>query len=536
MVLRSIAQEKTPALGTTGAVSSSHPAVSRVGAEVLADGGNAYDATLAMAAMAWVVLPGQCGPGGDAFAVARGADGQVWTVNGSGYGPDGGTAQFYREHELDALPLNGPLSVAVPGAVAAVATLSARASRSLAELWSPAVDAAERGVPCTAKTRADLAEHRPQVERDPGLRAAFLPDGRLPGIGAVIRQQDLAVTMRRLAADPAACYTGWFAEQALAALLEGGAPFTGEEWALGAQAPAEPAITTAYAGHTLHQTPLPSAGWMVLHQAALCDGILTGFDQLGPDAVHWLAEAARTSFRHRFEACASDNDRWRDALEVAAVRHARDEIADHRPIVAAGAMSLGDTTSSVCVDSDGTAVSFIHSLAFTFGSRTTVPGTGVVLNNRLGRGAYLIPGHPNEVAPRRKPLHTLNAWLLEDDDGVRALGNCPGGDGQVQWNMQVISHLLDHGDDPQRAVSLPRVTVFPGSDADVLGREPVLRCEEGLPSETLARLAGWGHSVEEIPVQRGGPGGSALVISVDHTRGVLQAAADPRMDGVALAL
>ena len=142
----------------------------------------------------------------------------------------------------------------------------------------------------------------------------------------------------------------------------------------------------------------------------------------------------------------------------------------------------GDTTSTVCVDDEGRAVSFIHSLAFTFGARITVPGTGVVLNNRLGRGAYLIDGHPNEVRPGRKPLHTLNAWVADHPErGLLHVGNCPGGDGQVQWNMQVISHLVDHGTDPQDAVSLPRFTVFPGSDADVVGRPEELRCEEGLP-------------------------------------------------------
>jgi gamma-glutamyltranspeptidase/glutathione hydrolase len=131
-------------------------------------------------------------------------------------------------------------------------------------------------------------------------------------------------------------------------------------------------------------------------------------------------------------------------------------------------------------------------------------------------------------------MHTLNAWLLEDDAGLRAVGNCPGGDGQVQWNMQVISHLVDHGDDPQRAVSLPRTTAWPGSDADTVGRRPVLRCEAGIPQETLATLERWGHAVERVPVQRGGPGGSALVVAKEG--GVLHAAADPRMEGVALAL
>ena len=116
------------------------------------------------------------------------------------------------------------------------------------------------------------------------------------------------------------------------------------------------------------------------------------------------------------------------------------------------------------------------------------------------------------------------------------MGNCPGGDGQVQWNMQVISHLTDHGSDPQEAVSLPRVTVFPGSDADVTGRPEELRCEAGLPQETLDQLSAWGHNVVPVPVQSGGPGGSAMVVSTQQDGGVLLAGADPRMEGTALAI
>ncbi|HET7357939.1 MAG TPA: gamma-glutamyltransferase [Nocardioidaceae bacterium] len=531
-----LGQLKTAALGTAGAVTSSHPAISAVGAQALADGGNAVDATLAMAATGWMTLPGQCGVGGDAFALVREPDGRAWTVNGSGFGPDGGTPDFFRGRGLDAIPLTGALSVAVPGALAAVITLGRRATRSLDELWQPAIRAAERGVPATAKNIADISGYAGALAADPDARAVFLPGGRLPRLGELIRQPDLARTLRRLAPDPHAFYTGWFADRALAALVDAGAAFGGEEWALGSEAPAVPALEGSYAGLRLRQTPLPSAGWMVVHQAALLDGILGQLPQLGAEAIHWFAGAARASFQHRFDHCASDNDHWREALAEAAVRRGRRAVSRGLPVEAVGVANAGDTTSTVCVDADGLAVSFIHSLAFTYGARTMVPGTGVLLNNRLGRGAYLIEGHPNEVRPRRKPMHTLNAWLLEDTDGVRAVGNCPGGDGQVQWNMQVISHLVDHHDDPQRAVSLPRVTTWPGSDADAIGSRPVLRCEEGVPEATLQVLERWGHDVERVPVQRGGPGGSALAITRDAQDGVLHAAADPRMEGTALAL
>jgi gamma-glutamyltranspeptidase/glutathione hydrolase len=191
----------------------------------------------------------------------------------------------------------------------------------------------------------------------------------------------------------------------------------------------------------------------------------------------------------------------------------------------------GDTTSMVAVDGEGRAVSLLHSLAFTFGARITVPGTGIVLNHRLGRGAYLIDGHPNEVRPRRRPLHTLNAWLVTGTGGrLLHVGNTPGGDGQVQWNTQLISHLLDHGHDPATAVAAPRFTVHPGSDADVLGGPPGLSVEARLGAARIEALRACGH---DVTVQDAwGGGGGAQLVSV--TGDALLGASDPRQDGVSL--
>ncbi len=531
------ATARTEVLGTRAAVTSSSPLISLAGARVLADGGNAVDATLAMAAMGWMVLPGQCGVGGDAFAVVREPDGRVWTVNGSGFGPDGGTVGFYRDQGLTALPMTGAQAVTVPGAPAALATLQGYASRSLADLWRPAVQAARDGIACTAKNRADIAEYALELSADPSAREVFLSRGAPPQVGDRLVQRDLADFLETLAGDPTAFYTGSFAERAVAFLTAAGAPFSGDEWAAAA-APAMPAVSVPYGDAVLHQTPMPSAGWMVLQQAAICDGALrAGVEQLDATSVHWLASAAMQAFRDRFDVCGADTETWRDVLSADAVGRARRSIMSGLPEPTERIGVHGDTTSTVCVDAEGRAVSFIHSLGFTFGARRVVPGTGVVLNNRLGRGAYLIDAHPNAVQPRRKPLHTLNAWLLDHPDrGLLHAGNCPGGDGQVQWNMQVLSHLVDHGDDPQRAVSLPRFTVFPGSDADTIGRPAELRCEPGFPQGTLDTLSAWGHAVRRVPLQTGGPGGSALAISLDQGRGILRAAADPRMEGVALAL
>lgn len=529
-----LGQQQQVVLGRSCAVSSSHPLITTEGARILSAGGNAIDASLAMAAVAWAVLPGQCGIGGDVFAIVREPDGRVWTVGGSGFGPDGGTSDFYREQGHAAIPLTGPLSVTVPGAPAAHAVLARHARWDLATLWARGVDLARNGFACTAKNRADITERHEPLAADPSTAECFLPEGAIPPVGRLLHQRDLAGTLDALAEDPLSFYRGEIAERSLSFLTKGGAPFVGAEWEAMAELVEEPAITTEYAGMTLHQTPLPSAGWMVLHQAGLLDGMLASADVLDADSCGLFAGAARAAFDDRFASVNSDNGAWFGLLEPTRLAGQRTSLTtpSDAPLTA---QIDGDTTSTVCIDSEGRSVSFIHSLAFTFGARITVPGTGIVLNNRLGRGAYLLPGHPNEVTPRRKPLHTLNAWITDDGDGLRHIGNCPGGDGQVQWNMQVISHLADHGLDPQTAVSLPRLTVFPGSDADVVSEPSEVRVEAGLPDETLTVLRSRGHRVRQVPVQRGGPGGSALAIARDPRSGVLSAGADPRMEGTAVA-
>lgn len=524
---------RPPTMSADGMVSSSHPAVSSAGLQVLVDGGNALDATLAMAAMTWMTLPGQCGIGGDAFAVVREPDGSVWTVGGSGFGPDGGDVDFYSSQGFRSIPLDGALGVAVPGAVAALSALhSGGACRSLSELWEPAARRADTGLPCSVKTRDDVKEAFTAVERDPGLASVYLPDGRLPRVGELLPQTDLARTIRSLSLDPGSFYTGTFAQRAVDILRQGGAPFSGDEWAAGAHVDVQDAIRGTYADATVHQTTSPTPGWMVLQQAALCDRSVGFVPWMTAPAINRMAAAARIAFEDRMALCGSDNDAWQTLLEHDGIESRRARLG-RRTHDRHFAVSAGDTTSTVAVDRDGRAVSFIHSLAFTFGAKITVPDTGVVLNNRFGRGAYLIPGHPNSARPRRKPLHTLNAWIATDDRGeLLHVGNTPGGDGQVQWNMQLLSHLLDHGLDPAEAVAAPRFTVFPGSDSDVVGKPAELRCESRLKPETRDELRALGH---EVVVQ--GPwsgGGSAQIISLDADRGLLLGAADPRQEGIAL--
>lgn len=497
-------------------VSSAHPLASLAGARVLADGGNAYDAALAMAGMTAVVLPAMCGLGGDAFAVVHDARRATWTAYmGSGCGPDGADVAFFRERGMSALPVDGPLSVAVPGAVDCWLRLhQAGATRSLEELWAPAIAAARDGVVVSERMHDEAVADGDKLRRDAVSHTVFLPGGAPPRVGSVLRQPDLAQTLATVAADPRSFYQGEIAERCVASLRAGGARFSGEEWAA-QQTLVDAPLQASYGGVVLHTTLPPSPGYMVAQQLGMLDGALGGCPWLGADAVDLMAIAARRAFDDRHRVVSSDTDAWRGLL---------------RPFP-----SGGDTTCFVVVDNDGNAVSFIQSIAFTWGSGVMVPGTGVLLNNRAGRGFYLDESHPNRVRPRARPMHTLTAWMLAGDDGRPLLvGATPGGDGQVQWNVQMISHLVDHGLDVQETVEAPRFTVWPGSDADVIGSAPELRCESRLGAVTLDSLRARGHDVRVLGAWDGG--GGAQIIAVDRDNGTLRGGSDPRVDGCALGI
>ena len=369
--MASDAPARPSALGREAMVVANHPAVSSAGLGSLRAGGNAIDATLVMAAVSWIVLPGQCGVGGDAFAVVREPDGRVWTVGASGFGPDGGTPGFYRDLDLRSVPLSGALGVAAPGAIAAHYgdprgrrhPIVGRAVGAWRSPWrSGASRARPRRLPTSSSTASGCAPTT-------GTAAMFLPGGRVPRVGQLLTYPELAQSLRSLAREPESFYTGALAEEAVAALTAAGAPFSGDEWVASGIPLVGPAITQRYGSVMVHETPPPSSGWMLLQEAALCDGELAGLPWLGAEAVDLLARVARQAFRDRFARCGSDTDTWRELLEPAAVASARAGLSEN-DLTPSGVGGDGDTTSTVVVDGEGRAVSF-HPVAWHLHSART---------------------------------------------------------------------------------------------------------------------------------------------------------------------
>jgi gamma-glutamyltranspeptidase/glutathione hydrolase len=254
--------------------------------------------------------------------------------------------------------------------------------------------------------------------------------------------------------------------------------------------------------------------------------------------MHLLIEAKKLAFadRNRY---AGDPAFVRWPLEtLISKEHAarrRAEIDPGRARSPAGAVipeHNGDTSYFAVADGNGNAVSFIHSLSNAFGCCVVAGETGVTLNNRAGRGFSLEPAHPNCIAPGRRTMHTLNAYMVHRDGLPWLVGGTPGGDQQVQWNTQMISNIIDHGMSLQESAEAPRFHSFPGTDPANLGRPQVVKVDERVPEAARAALTRMGHTVENLRAWSGG--GAVQLIQFDRKSGVLRGGTDPRPGGLAL--
>ncbi|MES2722300.1 MAG: gamma-glutamyltransferase [Pseudomonadota bacterium] len=534
----------SPALGQGGMVAAAHPLVVAVALDVLKRGGNAVDAAVAGGLTASVVMPEMCGLGGDLFAIVHAPGQAPLAVLGSGVSPRSATLEQMRKQGDPSptgvkMPFRGPLSVAVPGMVHAFgALLEQFGSRPLAELAEPAIAYAE-GFPLTPLGAHFIATSADLLRQYPASSAVFLPGGEAPKAGSILRQPDLARTLRTIAArGTQAFYAGDIADRIATFMAANGGELSAADLAAH-QTVLAPPIATTYRGHTVFQTGLPSQGMILLEALNLVEHLDSQALARGDAAaIHLLAEAVKLAYADRL-GFAVDPAFGDSRLETliskpwAAKRFA--QIDPHRAATKApaGEMADGDTTYFCVADGQGMMVSLIQSVSSNFGSGVVAGDTGVVLNNRAGRGFSLVDGHPNIFAPGKKTLHTLNCYSVANASGVSVLvGGTPGGDGQPQWNLQTLVALIDGGLDVQAAIEAPRWTVWPGTDPSTLPNPYELQIEARVGDAVLAELESRGHTLRRFGAWGGG--GAAQAIARDPVTGVLAGGSDPRAEGQAL--
>ncbi len=542
---RGSGERRSIAMGRSGMVATAHPLATAAGLWALERGGNAMDAALAAAGVCAVVLPASCGLGGDCFLLYYDAKTRKVTgVNGSGAAPLAASPGLYKERgHISRMPGRGPLSVGVPGAVDAYFTAFERwGSIRMSDLLRPAEQYARQGFALTPGGAAMIGEQAEMLKAQPGDGAHTLLKGGkyAPHAGQILKNEDLANSISLLRRQGRnAFYTGELAEKIAAWMAKNDGLITAEDLAA-YTTDVYPAISTTYRGHTVYTTSPPSQGLILLQELnILANTDLAGLDSQGAAALHLMIEAKKLAFadRNRYAGDPTFVNFPLDKM-ISPERGAshfisidRDHARVDDPALSLIPEMTGDTTSLCTMDQEGNAVSLIHSLSAAFGSGCLVDGTGIFLNNRAGRGFSLQPGHPNILAPGKRTMHTLHCYAVTRKDGTLAfVGGTPGGDQQPQWNMQVITNILDYGMSPQEAIEAPRWTSFPGTDPANLPNPYEVRIERRFPDATLMELRRLGHTVHAVP--EWGSAGAAQMIAWED--GTCYGGSDPRAEGLAL--
>jgi gamma-glutamyltranspeptidase len=530
-----------PVMGTQGMVASAHPLVSGAGARALANGANAVDAAVSAALVASVVMPQMCGLGGDIFVIVHDPKRKGAVAHmGSGIAPRGMSYEqmLAKSPGNYLMPNQGEVSIGVPGMVRGYQDLLAgHGSRSFAELAETAIHYASKGHPVAF----DLAEHLiPEVEllgSYPSSKAVFLPGGKPPAIGEMLVQADLGRTLQRLAeVGLDDFYSGEIAARIAKGIQEVGGVMTVDDLAQHRTDISTP-ISIPYRGYRINQTRLPSQGVIHLEAMRICEQLLQREHFFTPAWIHTQIEAIKIAFADRLKYAQDpitgkslETNLLDDAWIAGRSKPIGNSAAES---ITVPEMQSGDTTYLCVADKDGMMVSLIQSVSNAFGSGIVAGDTGVVMNNRVGRGFTLDPASPNVYAPGKRTVHTLVAFSIEDAQGNPVVvGGTPGGDGQPQWDLQMSTALIDGGLDVQQAAEMPRWTLWPGSDPLGQGSPYQVRLEHAFGDEITDDLTGRGH----IITRPGWWHGSAQLIARDPATGVLVGGTDPRVEGLAIAL
>jgi len=530
---------RSPVYSRKGIVATSQPLATAAGLEILAKGGNAADATVAAGAALNVTEPTSTGIGGDMFALFYSAEAkQVTALNGSGRAPAALTLDRLRKDGLSAeLPPFHAHTVTVPGACAGWFDLIERhGSLSMAEVLAPAIRLARDGFPV-----APITAHAWQRGAQNQLKLApngheLTIDGRGPREGEIFRNLNLARTFEIVARDRSAFYQGEIAQAIVSVIKEAGGCLSMDDLASHASTWEQP-ISVTYRGLRVYECPPNGQGLTAL----LALNILEGFDLsacacLSAERLHLMIEALRLAFADArwYVADPQFSNIPVEELLSKEYANARRKLIDKQratldpkrgaPVSASGTVYLS------VVDPFGNACSFINSNYWGFGTGIVPKGFGFSLQNR-GHNFSLDPDHPNALAPRKRPYHTIiPAMVTRADGSLYASYGVMGGFMQPQGHVQVLSALVDNSLDPQSALDLPRFCI----DVEESGGGVAL--EEGMPSDVITGLERMGHPIYLVNGFERSRFGRGQVILREAETGVLSAGSDPRADGCAMTL
>jgi gamma-glutamyltranspeptidase/glutathione hydrolase len=518
---------------SSAAVAAPHQAAAAAGQAVLAQGGNAIEAMTAMAAVIAVVYPHMNSIGGDAFWLIREPGGRVRHLEACGFAGAGATIKRYRT-----LGHDGPLAAlttpaAVDGWRCALELAHALGGRMpLRDLLAAAIRHAREGCEVSPSEARTVPNRFEELKAAPGFAAAYLDaEGKTPAAGTIRKNEALAATLDHLASAGLRDFHRGDVGREIAADLERiGAPIARADLER-TEARWRPPLSVRLRDATVWNAPPPTQG--------LASLILLGvFERLDVrcgetfEHYHGLVEATKRAFAIRDRVCSDPDHSFEDParhLEPAALEREAAAISMSRAAPYPAPADAGDTVWMGAIDRDGLAVSYIQSTYWEYGSGCVLPRTGVLMQNR-GVSFSLDPNSVNALAPGRRPFHTLNPPLAVFDDGRVCVYGSMGGDGQPQFQAQILSRLR-FGMAPDVAVDAPRL---------LLGRtwgddSATLKLEDRFDPTPVAALRRAGHEVEIAGTGYADAFGHAGML-VRRADGRIEGAHDPRSDGGAMGL
>jgi gamma-glutamyltranspeptidase/glutathione hydrolase len=526
-----------------GAVASAHPLASAAGAEILAAGGNAFDAAIAVSAALGVVEPFSSGIGGGGFFLLhRAVDGFEVMIDARERAPGAAHRGMYLDADGNPIPRasrDGPLAAGIPGLPAGLVHLAEHyGALPLAASLEPAIRLARDGFPAYADY-IDRVRGRADAMND-AARDVFLPGGAAPAEGRLVVQPALAATLEALAGRGfAGFYAGPVAERLVAGVRAGGGIWSSDDLERYEVVEREP-LTGHYRGVEILTAPLPSSGGVALLDML---NMLSGYD-LGdldaPSRAHLLVEVMRRAYRDRAQYLGDSDfvdvpvarltDPYYAAGQRTSIRMDRATPSGELAGIIVDVSGEGDQTSHFSVlDRHGNAVAATQSINFSFGSGYVPAGTGVILNNEMDdfsikpgvpNGYGLIGTAANAIAPHKRMLSSMTPTLLRSERGLSLLGT-PGGSRIITMVLLASLAWIDGGD-AAAMVAVPRIhhQYIP----DVIEHEA-----NALDATTLAALRALGHMLREV----GRDYGDMHVVTWDFATGAVDAAADPRGIGEA---
>ena len=518
-----------------GMVATSQPLASQVGLDVLKRGGNAVDASIAMAAVLNVTEPNMTGVGGDAFMMIYSSKTKkLEGLNASGRAPRALNLEYFTSRKITQMPTTGMEAVTVPGAFDGwITLLDKHGTMKLADLLAPAIGYADNGFPVMEKTAADWEPEVPRLKLTEPAASTYVVNGGAPRPGTMFVQKNLARTFRALARGGRdAFYRGEIARAIVDYCQKNGGFLSMEDFASHKAEWVEP-ISTTYRGHSLYELPPNGQGLTALLLLNILEGVDLASLRTRPGLYyHTLIEATKIAFADRNRYIADPAFARVPVKELLSKEYAARRRMLIDPMKAIDVPAYGDiragqdTTYFTVVDKDRNAVSFINSIFLPFGSAIVAGDTGIVLQNR-GAGFSLERNHPNRIEPGKRPFHTLIPAMVFKDGQLLMSYGVMGGDVQAQGHVQVLVNLIDRGLNLQQAIDAPRVRYISGRG---------VMMEDSLTLPVINALLARGHqrvpAPADLPLTAMMGGGQAIMI--DPASGTLLGASDSRKDGLAL--